>query len=359
MIGGSGIPQVKSILGGYVHENSRKTLAAKFFVGILSIIAGLSLGREGPSIQLGACAADIFADKTTSSGMEKKLLMASGAGAGLSAAFGAPLSAVIFTIEELYGYITPVLLLSTMTASVAAQCLGAFCFGLNPVFDFRLTGAAPLSDYYILILLGIVTGISGAFYNHFLIITQNLYNRLPFAKGITKCIPAFVLAGILGVVFPYVLCGGHELLVFIRPDAPLRLLFLLLAVKFLFSMVSFESGAPGGIFFPLLIMGSLIGAIFGKFAMGIFHIPESYFYGIIVLSMVGFFTAIVRAPLTGIVLLMEMTGSFAQLLPFTIVGILAYITAYALKSEPIYETLMMSLLQKQTEKTAGAAEPPH
>lgn len=346
MIGGSGIPQVKSMLAGYIYDNPRKTLVAKFFVGLLSIVAGLSLGREGPSIQLGACTADIFAEKTTDSNMERKLIMASGAGAGLSAAFGAPLSAVIFTIEELYGYITPVLLLTTMTAAVAAQCLGAFFFGLEPVFDFQLTDTAPLSDYYILILLGIITGICGAFYNYFLIITQNCYNRLPFAKGITKCILAFVLAGIFGIAFPYVLCGGHELLEFIKPDTSMRLLFLLLGFKFLFSMVSFESGAPGGIFFPLLVMGSLIGAIFGKLAIGIFDMPESYFYGIIVLSMAGFFTAIVRAPLTGIVLLMEMTGSFAQLLPFTIVSIVAYIIAYALKSEPIYETLMLNLLQK-------------
>ncbi len=354
MIGGSGIPQVKGLLDGHLQDHPVRTLTAKFFIGVISIIAGLSLGREGPSIQLGACAADALADKTAKSDMERKLIMASGAGAGLSAAFGAPLSAVVFTVEELYGHITPVILLTTMTASVSAQCLGAFFFGLEPIFDFHLAGVASFSDYYILIFLGVFTGFCGAFYNHFLVRTQQLYNKLPFAKGLTRCLPAFITAGILGLVFPYVLCGGHEILHFITPETSIRFLLLLLLVKFLFSMLSFESGAPGGIFFPLLIMGSLIGAIFGKIAMSMFGLPESYFYGIIVLSMAGFFTAIVRAPLTGIVLLLEMTGSFTQLLPFSIVCILAYITAYILRSEPIYESLLQNLLQKFKNQTAGS-----
>ena len=124
------------------------------------------------------------------------------------------------------------------------------------------------------------------------------------------------------------------------------LLSLVFIGKLLFSIISFGSGAPGGIFFPLLIIGGSIGSIFGYICINYFCINETYFTSFIILSMAGYFTAIVRAPITGIILITEMTGSFNHLLPLSIVSIIAYIIADLLNSAPIYDSLMENLLLK-------------
>lgn len=138
MIGGSGIPQVKGIILGYFKNNWLGTLIAKFLGGIISITAGLSLGREGPSIQIGSCVAEGVGNKLASSRQEKKILMASGASAGLAAAFNAPLAGTMFAMEEIFKYFSPVILLSTMVSAVIADYISKLIFGTNPVFLFDL-----------------------------------------------------------------------------------------------------------------------------------------------------------------------------------------------------------------------------
>ena len=120
----------------------------------------------------------------------------------------------------------------------------------------------------------------------------------------------------------------------------------MLVAKFLFSIISFGSGAPGGIFFPLLIIGGTFGAVFGYISINYLGISSELFNNFIIISMAGYFTAIVRAPITGIILITEMTGSFSNLLSLSIVSIISYIIADALKSEPIYDSLLKNLLTK-------------
>ena len=149
-----------------------------------------------------------------------------------------------------------------------------------------------------------------------------------------------MLAGILGVSFPLALGGGHIIIEQLNPSTGITMLILILCIKFLFSMISFGSGAPGGIFFPLLIIGALIGCIFGNIAITHAGFSPELFYNFIILAMAGYFTAIVRAPITGIVLLVEMTGSFSHMLSLSVVCIAAYVTADLLRSAPVYESLL-------------------
>lgn len=121
----------------------------------------------------------------------------------------------------------------------------------------------------------------------------------------------------------------------------------LLVGKFVFAIICFGSGAPGGIFFPLLVIGCLIGGLFGIFAVNFLNLDPNYINNFILLAMAGYFTAIVRAPVTGIILIFEMTGSLSHLLPITTVSIIAYIVADLLKSKPIYESLLENLLKKR------------
>jgi H+/Cl- antiporter ClcA len=277
MIAGSGIPQVKGQIMGYFKIDWFSTLTAKFIGGAFSFLAGLSLGREGPSIQLGACVAQGLSDKLASSRTEKKVLIASGASAGLSAAFNAPLAGAVFSLEEIFKYFSPAVLLSTMMAAVVADFISKTIFGTLPVFRFDIQGIIPLKGYWLLFILGGVLGISGAVYNFVLLHTQKLYKKMKWIKKEFRPEIPFILAGILGIFFPLALCGGNAVIAELKPSSGVGFLLLILLIKFLFSMLSFGSGAPGGIFFPLLVMGATIGAVFGNIAVNFFGFDPSLY----------------------------------------------------------------------------------
>lgn len=354
MISGSGIPQVEGVLLRYFNMNWWKTLLGKFIGGVISIGAGLSLGREGPSIQIGAAIAKGYCQVFKKIKLEEKFLITSGASAGLAAAFNAPVAGVMFSLEEIHKNFSPAVLTSAMAASITADVISKNFFGLKPVFDFQSISAMPLTNYHYIIVLGIITGVLGTVFNYSLLKTQKLYSmqkRLP--EHIRPILP-FVMAGILGFVLPEVLGGGHELIaLMVDFSFSVNLLLIVLAVKFIFTMVSYGSGAPGGIFLPMLVIGALIGNIYGNIVASLFNLNPEYVRNLIILAMAGYFTAIVRAPITGSILITEMTGSFSHLLSVAIVSIVAYTTADILGSKPIYESLLDRLLNKGNDKFKG------
>ena len=355
LISGSGIPQVKAQISGYIEGKWLYTILAKFLGGTAAILGGLSLGREGPSIQLGACVADFVADEMTDSTTEKRIYLASGASAGLAAAFNAPLAGVMFALEEIFKYFSPMVLLSTMVAAVFADFVSKMFFGIEHVFHFDVTQSIEFRHYWLFILLGIILGVSGVIYNVCLIKTQKLYKNMKYVPVKLRPVIPFIVAGILGLIFPVVLCGGHSLITELHIETSVLFLCVALIIKFLFSMVSFGAGAPGGIFFPLLVLGSTIGAVFAQIVIPVLGMDEVLFYNFIIISMAGYFAAIVRAPLTGIILMIEMTGSLTQLLPLIVTSAVAYIVAEEMDNKPIYESLLETLLigqgvHKQTKK---------
>ena len=349
MIAGSGIPQLKGILAGYFKHRPgwMQTLLLKFAGGVVAIAGGLSLGREGPSIQLGALVAEGVGNRIGKSRIDRKILIASGASAGLAAAFNAPLAGVVFALEEVFKYFSPRILLSTMTAAVAADFISKETFGIEPIFHFAVVGDIPLKAYWLLLLLGVFTGAAGAFYNRSLQTIQELYGKIKQRSSWGAMMVPFVFAGIAGVFFPAIVCSGHRMVREFDLNTGILLLCLLFILKYLLSMISYCSGAPGGIFFPLLVLGGTIGAIFGCMAVQLGGVEESLFYHFVVLAMAGYFTAIVKAPITGIILISEMTGSFHYLLPLTIVSVVAYVTADLLKTQPVYDMLLERLISKE------------
>lgn len=352
MISGSGIPQLEGIMKGHFKERKSwiHTLCSKFIGGAVCIGGGLSLGREGPSIQLGASVAEGLGNKIGKGRLERRILMTSGASAGLAAAFNAPLAGVVFALEEIFKYFSPIILLSTMSAAVAADFISKEVFGMIPIFDFEIIKTIPLKQYWLLVLLGILLGGLGAFYNFVLLKTKSLYGKLKFFNEKTKIIIPFVVAGVLGIVFPIVLGGGHRIVEELTLENGVMFLVIIFIIKFLFSMVSFGSGAPGGIFFPLIILGATIGAVFAGISINYLGIDKELYYNFVIIAMAGYLTAIVRAPITGIVLVMEMTGSFTHILSLTVVSITAYVVADLLKSPPIYESLLENLVISEKEE---------
>ena len=349
MISGSGIPQVEGEVSGRLSQNWKRVLPAKFAGGFLCMLGGLSLGREGPSIQLGAMAGQGISRALGRGKREEKFLMTCGASAGLSAAFHAPLAGMMFAVEEIHKTFSIPILLPVMTASVTADYIASHILGLDPVFHFQITEYLPQNYYWLLILLGILVGVSGVFYNWGMLKAQELYRKIPFLKETGRLLIAFLTAGVLGLVMPSVLGSGSGLIVSLtKGEMVLGMVVLTLVVKFLFSAVSFGSGAPGGIFFPLLILGALLGAVFAMTGAEFFGLDPMYINNFVLLGMTGFFTAIVRAPLTGIILLFEMSGSISQMLSLSIVSVTAYIVATLMRSESIYDSLLKRILKADT-----------
>ena len=349
MISGSGIPQVEGEVSGRLSQNWKRVLPAKFAGGFLCMLGGLSLGREGPSIQLGAMAGQGISRALGRGKREEKFLMTCGASAGLSAAFHAPLAGMMFAVEEIHKTFSIPILLPVMTASVTADYIASHILGLDPVFHFQITEYLPQNYYWLLILLGILVGVSGVFYNWGMLKAQELYRKIPFLKETGRLLIAFLTAGVLGLVMPSVLGSSSGLIVSLtKGEMVLGMVVLTLVAKFLFSAVSFGSGAPGGIFFPLLILGALLGAVFAMTGAEFFGLDPVYINNFVLLGMTGFFTAIVRAPLTGIILLFEMSGSISQMLSLSIVSVTAYIVATLMRSEPIYDSLLKRNLKADT-----------
>ncbi len=346
LISGSGIPQVEGEMMSFIDQKWYRVLLAKITGGLLCACGGLSLGREGPSIQLGAMAGKGISKIFHKVKMEERLLLTCGAAAGLSAAFNAPLAGVMFALEEIHKNFSVSVLISVMCASVTGDFISRNVFGLSPAFHFVVEETLPLSYYGMILLLGMLCGLGGVLYNKATMKVQALFRKWNLS-GYGVMIP-LLIAGCLAYCLPEVLGSGHRMIEMLSEghNFVIETLLLLLVCKFAFSLISFGSGAPGGIFFPLLVLGSFVGAIFGSIAIQMFGFPERFLTNFIIMAMAGAFAAIVRAPITGIILIAEMSGTLTHLLPLAIVSLVAYLCASLLRCEPIYESLLHRLLIK-------------
>ena len=353
MISGSGIPQVEGILTRNLKQNWFSVLFYKFVGGLICLGAGLSVGREGPSVQMGACVGEGISEKTNKLDNEKKYLITSGASAGLSAAFNAPISGVMFSLEETHKNFSPLVLVSAMIASLTADFVSKNFFGLTPSLYFSKLNSLPLKYYWTLIILGVVIGISGVIFSKGLLKAQDLYKKLNTSVEV-KCIIPFIMTGIIGLIFPIVLGGGHDLIMRLQEGQfTLLFLFILIVVKFLFTFLCFGSGSPGGIFLPLLVLGALVGNFVGIVHVKYWGIPVTYLMNFVVLAMAGHFASIVKAPITAILLISEMTGSLSHLLSLSVVVIVSQLTSDLLNSAPIYESLLERILSKANNRYEG------
>ncbi len=343
LCGGSGIPQVKGELLGQMEQNWWQIIIAKFIGGVCAIGGGLSLGREGPSIQLGAMVGKGFSRLSGNLKTEEKLLMTCGAGAGLSGAFCAPLAGVVFALEELHKNFSTDVLVLTMAASVSSDFVSSYIFGLKPVFALYVDGKLPLSRYWMVLLLGVILGAFGVFYNWMTARVQDLYGKLP-RRSLRVLVP-FLLVIPLAVFYPLVLGSGHSLVGEIAAGQfVVSALVVLLAVKFLFSIISFGCGVPGGIFLPLLVLGAITGGFFAMAVGGLAGYEELYLTNFVILGMAGYFSSIVRSPITGVILITEMSGDFKNFLPLAVVALTAYLTADLMGGQPIYDQLLHRML---------------
>lgn len=353
MISGSGIPQVEGILTGYFEVSPVRILITKFIGGVIAIGGGLSLGIEGPSIQLGASVGQIISKLFKRIKLEERFLLTSGAGAGLSAAFNAPLAGAMFAMEEVHKNFSPIILLSAIAAAVSSDLVTWIFFGSKPILDTHALSVIPFEDYTLLIALGIILGFAGAFYNLVLLKTQDLYKKIKAKLRYRMMIP-FMFALVFGLTMPQILGGGNDLINNILVNGmAIKVAIMLLVFKFIFSMISFSSDSPGGILFPLLTLGALVGVAFGDISVTYFGLSQGLLMNFILIAMAGMFSSIVRAPLTGLILVCEMSGNFSQLGAVAVVCGVAFLVADLIGSKPIYESLLERRIKANTGMIVG------
>lgn len=346
MCTGSGIPQIKGILQGDMSMRWFSVLWSKIIGGVLAIGAGMSLGREGPSVQIGACVGQGLSQTSRRTRFESRILMTAGAGAGLAAAFNAPLAGVIFGLEEMQKTISPALLLTGITASITAATVTEVVFGMSPVFSMGYLLPLPLNLFDVLVVAGIVIGLLGRLFNIALAYSLNTYSRLGLS-GMKKSLVPLTLAGILGFVLPEILGGGNLLVdSLVVTDYTIGFLCLLFVGKFLFTMICFGSGVPGGIFLPMLVLGAAGGAVLAKLLVLAGLLPAMYYADIIVFGMAAYFSSVVKSPVTGSILILEMTGSFQHMLALLVVSLTAYVISDLTGGRPVYDELLDRALGK-------------
>lgn len=346
MCTGSGIPQIKGILQGDMSMRWFSVLWSKIIGGVLAIGAGMSLGREGPSVQIGACVGQGLSQTSRRTGFESRILMTAGAGAGLAAAFNAPLAGVIFGLEEMQKTISPALLLTGITASITAATVTEVVFGMSPVFSMGYLLPLPLNLFDVLVVAGMIIGLLGRLFNIALAYSLNTYSKLGLS-GMKKPLVPLALAGILGFILPEILGGGNLLVdSLVVTDYTIGFLCLLFVGKFLFTMICFGSGVPGGIFLPMLVLGAAGGAVLAKLLVLAGLLPAMYYADIIVFGMAAYFSSVVKSPVTGSILILEMTGSFQHMLALLVVSLTAYVISDLTGGRPVYDELLDRALGK-------------
>lgn len=343
---GSGIPQVDAEVLDRLDAPWARVIPAKFAEGTLLAFSGLSLGREGPSVQLGGMSGKAVSRILHRRRGEERLLVTCGAAAGMSAAFHAPLTGVLFALEEIHKQFSAPLIISVMCSAVVADFLVAQVVGIDPVVSLEFLRDLPHVDYLLVVILGLACGILGALHNRGMFAIQGLYGHLRDHLPQARLLVPFALAGIMAFVWPELMCGGDAILeVLLSPEAPgLGALVALLLGKYLFTAICFGSGAPGGTLFPLVVMGGLVGAVFSVCGSAFGISEHAFFPNFVALGVAGLFSGVVRAPVTAVVMVFELTGSLDALLSVSIVSILAYVTSSLTKTDAFYDHLLAGLI---------------
>lgn len=340
---GSGVQEVEAILAGQRKLRWRRVLPVKFFAGILSVGSGLVLGREGPTIHLGAALGELVSEHLAPRPGDNHALLAAGAGAGLATAFNAPLAAIVFVIEELrdhfdYRFAT---VQSVILACCAAVIVSGWMLGEGPDMPLPGLDMAPMAALPLFPLLGVLIGALGVLFNKLLLGSVSAYRALGNAGAYTAAGLTGLILGALLWFAPDTVGGGEGLVESLLHGQPaLPFLLALLAVRLLTTVGSYGVGLPGGIFAPMLALGTICGAAFAALVSilvpALSMAPEVF----AVAAMGALFAATVRAPLTGIILVIELTDAQSVTLPIILTCLSATFTAESMGGRPIYSALL-------------------
>jgi len=357
---GSGIPDVEAALAERVHPpRAQRLIPVKFVGGVLAIGSGLALGREGPSVQMGGSAGHLLSELTGRSWPDTRTLIAAGAGAGLATAFNAPLAGAIFVLEELYKRFEVSIATAALGASATAIAVSRLILGDAP--DYQVAPIPFVVDEVkpLFLLLGLLSGFLAVINNSMLLGALSIADRLSRFPVELRAGIVGAAVGVLAWFSPAIVGGGDSITQSILTGGgTLAILPVLYAIRLVLSTVSYAAGTPGGLFAPMLVLGAQSGLFFGLAAEALFPDIGVHPVSFAVVGMASIFAGIVRAPLTGIVLTLEMTANVTLLLPMLAACFTAMLVPTLLGSAPIYDSLRERTLRQQADQTSKGTSAP-
>jgi chloride channel protein, CIC family len=344
---GSGIPQVKT---AYYLEGGRipaRVIWSKMFLSAFNIGTGASLGREGPTVQICAAIASVLGRVFAISRKRLQSLIPVGAAAGLAAAFNTPIAAVTFTLEEILGQASSRPLGSIVIAAVIAAVIERAILGEHALFNvpaYRLNSAIELIFYAV---LGLFAGLAAVVFNQGLLRLRAFFkNQRVVPQWATPAAGGLIL-GCVGIVALYLTgssstfgVGYGQLAIALQTTLPLKILIVLGIAKLIGTVVSYSSGSSGGIFGPSLYIGGMLGGAIGVGAQHLLGNPATQPGAFALVGMGAVFAGIVRAPVTSIIIIFEMTNNYSIILPLMIANITSYLIATEISPTPIYDALL-------------------
>ncbi|MDX1303358.1 H(+)/Cl(-) exchange transporter ClcA [Photobacterium sp.] len=351
---GSGIPEIEGAMDDMRPVRWWRVIPVKFIGGLGALGSGMVLGREGPTVQmggnLGRMVSDIFRLKDKEG---RHALLASGAAGGLAAAFNAPLAGIMFVVEEMrpqfrYSLISiKCVIISAIVANIVFRSIK----GQHAVITMPQYDAPMLKALWLFLLLGMFFGVFGVIFNRLITLSQDLFVRIHRNDRKRYLITGTLLGGCFGLILLYLpeLTGGGIAIIpnATNGDYSINLLLILFLARVATTLLCFGSGAPGGIFAPMLALGTLFGTFFGSVAQLMF--PDLGLEpGMFAIAGMGaLFAATVRAPITGILLVIEMTNNYDLILPLIITTLGATMLAQVLGGQPIYSQLLIRTIKKE------------
>lgn len=356
---GSGIPQVEAALQGELTQAPFRLIPIKFAGGLLAIGSGLALGREGPSIQMGASFGHLVGRAFRRSWPDCRVLLAAGAGAGLATAFNAPIAGAVFVLEELVQQFEPRIAIAALGASATAITVSRMLLGDTRDFHVDVLAYAGAATRPLYFVLGAVAGFFAILYNRTLLATIAAADRLDRWPVELRAAAVGAAVGALGWILPGMIGGGDSITQRTLAGAEaLAFVPLALLLRFVLGNVSYAARTPGGLFAPLLVLGAQLGLLFGVLCRLAFPGLDIQPEGFAIVGMTALLAGVVRAPLTAIVLVVEMTASVTMLLPMLGACFMAMLVPTLLGDPPLYASLRANILKRaRVEQSSAPAQP--
>ncbi|OVZ92563.1 H(+)/Cl(-) exchange transporter ClcA [Yersinia alsatica] len=360
--GGSGIPEIEGAMEEMRPVRWWRVIPVKFIGGLGTLGAGMVLGREGPMVQMGGNSGRMIVDIFRLRSPEARhSLLATGAAAGLSAAFNAPLAGILFVIEEMRSQFrySLVSIKAVFVGVITSTIVYRYFNGERAVIDVGKLSDVPLNTLWLYLLLGIIFGAVGVIFNALIFRTQDMFMRFHGGDWRKLVLIGGLLGGMCGLlalIHGDAVGGGFALIpIAVAGNFGIGMLLFIFIARVITTLLCFGSGAPGGIFAPMLALGTILGTAFGLSCAHFFpeyHIDAGTFA---IAGMGALFAASVRAPLTGIVLVLEMTDNYQLILPMIVTCLGATLLAQFMGGQPLYSAILARTLQRQEQAAADTA----
>jgi CIC family chloride channel protein len=339
---GSGIPQTKFAIfinKGYI---SLRTVLGKFLCCSVSLASGMALGREGPSVHIGAGIASVLARRFGLSTRIVKAMVPVGCAAALAAAFNTPIAAVLFSLEEILGDLHAPVLGSIVISSATSWMVLHLVLGDEPLFHVPAYQLVNPAEFGIYALLGVVGGLSSVLFVKLLLAIRTWFMKLPKRTRWLQPVVGGLVVGILGWFFPEVLGVGYDFVErVLGGEAPLKMVILLAVLKIVATAMCYSSGNAGGIFGPSLFIGAMVGGSVGIVAHHFFPHSTANPGAYALVGMGTAFAGIIRTPLTSVIMIFELTRDYSIIVPLMISNLISFFISWKLQPEPIYEALAL------------------